>query len=197
MTCTAQSPRRGFLPGGRDWRSADVIVLALVVIALCAGVLLRQSHLNAMQSASFEGLVFDTPRGAIMHSGKDEYQAIAKNGVTLTVQKLPAPPIGVADTAALAATRAVELGRQRTLFESTATDQAQAAGRPAGLMSYQYVDSRTNQFFVNGLRVIDGRELLIPADQSFYAVSLEAPSDRRADLDALWPKIQSSIGFGG
>jgi hypothetical protein len=197
MVTAQNSKKNGYLPGGREWRAADLIVLALLIAALVAGALLRQSHLNATQSASFEGLTFDAPRGAVVHSSKDEYEATARNGLTLSVQKLPAPPIGTDDTAALAATRAIDLGRQRTLFQSAATDQVSAAGKNAEVIHYQYVESNSNQFFARGLRVIDGNELLIPDGGSFYALSLEAPSERRADLDALWPRIQSSVRLGG
>jgi hypothetical protein len=83
------------------------------------------------------------------------------------------------------------------LFQSTGTDEVQAAGKTAGLIRYQYVESSSNQFFATGLRIIVGHELLIPNGDTFYAVSLEGPSDKRAELDALWPKIQSSVRLGG
>jgi hypothetical protein len=47
------------------------------------------------------------------------------------------------------------------------------------------------------LQVINGYELLVPTGNSLYAISLEGPADKRAELNALWSQIQSSVRFGG
>lgn len=196
MATTAESSGRDFLPGGRVWRSADLFVLILVIVALVGGVLLRQFNLNATQPATFEGLTFDVPKGSVVHAAGNDFAATANNGLTVRVEKVPAPPESD-NSETLVATRAVQLGQQLTLFQSTGTEEVQAAGKNAGLIRYQYVESSSNQFFATGLRIIAGNELLIPNGESFYAVSLEGPSDKRAELDALWPKIQSSVSLGG
>lgn len=197
MATTAESSGRDFLPGGRVWRSADLFVLILVIVALVGGVLLRQFNLNATQPATFEGLTFEVPKGVLVQAAGNGYVATANSGLTVRVEKAPAPPSEADDNGAVVASRVVHLGQRRTLFQSIATDEVQAAGKNAGLIKYQYVESSSNQFFATGLRIITGNELLIPDGESFYALSLEGPSDKRAELNAWWPKIQSSVRLGG
>lgn len=196
MTSTDSSSARGYFPGGRVWRSADVSVLIVVIVALIFGVLLRQSNINATQTATFEGLMFEVPKGAIVQMTKDGYHATAEDGLTARVQKLPVPPSAAGDSGALIASRAVQLGQRRTLFQITRTDRAQAAGTDAAMISYRYVQP-SSRFFATGLELIVGNELLVPDGESYYAVALEGPSDRRAELDALWPKVQSSLSLEG
>lgn len=196
MTSTVPSSGSAYIPGGRVWRSADVSVLIVVVVALICGVVLRQVNVNATEPATFDGLAFEVPRGAIAQTMDEGYQATAKDGLIVRVQRLPAPPSAAEDTGTLAALRAVQLGQQRTLFQISQTDDVQTAGRDAQRIGYQYVES-SPQFFASDLRIVEGNELLIPAGDSYYALSLEAPSDRRAELDALWPKIQSSVSLEG
>lgn len=196
MAAAPDSSEREYVPGAREWRSADIVVLILVLIALVGGLVLRQSSLYATQSAKYEGLSFDVPSGAIVQSAQNEYAVRARNGLTIRAEKLPAPAFGADDGATLAAARAVQLAQKRTLFQTTETAQAQAAGKDAGLIRYQYVES-SNQFFANGLRIMVGNELLIPNGDNFYALSLEGPADKREEVNALWPKIQSSVRLGG
>ena len=196
MATAADSSERGYLPGGRVWRSADLIVLILVILALVGGVLLRQSNVNATQSANFDGLAFAVPKRSVVQTAGNGYVATANNGLTVRVEKVPAPP-EAEDSGALVASRVVQLGQRRKLFQSIATDEVQAAGNNSGLIKYQYVESSSNQFFATGLRIISGNELLVPDGESVYALALEAPSDKRAEIDALWPKIQSSVRLGG
>lgn len=196
MTSTDSPSAQGYIPGGRVWRSADVSVLIVVVVALIFGVLLRQSNVNATQPATFEGLMFEVPKGAVVQTTTDAYNATAEDGLTARVQKLPAPPSAAGDSGALVASRAMQLGQRRTLFQVTRTDRAQAAGTDAALLSYRYVQP-SSRFFATGLQIIVGNELLVPDGKSYYAVALEGPSDKTAELDALWPKIQSSVSLEG
>lgn len=184
-----------YLPGARRWRAADLSVLVLVIVALACAVVLRQLNVNATQSASFQGVTFEIPRRAIVESATDSFVATAP-GMTVRVEKLPAPMGGTEESGNLAASRALQLGQRRALFQVSQTQGAQAAGQDAELLRYQYIE-KSSQIFATGLRVIVGNELLVPDGDSFYAIALEGPSDRRAELDAMWPKIQSSVGLGG
>lgn len=196
MTSTETISDNAYLPGARRWRAADLSVLILVILALICAIVLRQLNVNATQSASFEQVTFEVPRRAIVESAADSYVAKAPNGLTVRVEILPAPPGAADDSGTLAASRALQQGQRRTLYLVTRTEGAQAAGRDAELLRYQYAQ-QSSQAFATGLQVIVGNELLVPEGDSFYAVALEGPSDRRAELDALWPKIQSSVSLGG
>lgn len=195
MSSGETSSGNAYLPGARRWRAADLSVLILVVVALICAILLRQLNVNATQPASFDGVAFDVPRRAIVESATNSYVAKAP-GMTVRVEKLPAPAGGADDSGNLAASRALQQGQHRALYQISQTQGVQAAGQDAELLSYQYVE-KSSQVFATGLRVIVGNELLVPDGESFYAVALEGPSDRRAELDAMWPKIQSSVSLGG
>ena len=197
MVTTTESPAPANDIGGRVYRIADLSVLIVVVVALIGGVLLREMNVNATQTASFEGVSFAVPKGALTKPVTNGYAATTDGGLTVRVEKLPAPPAGVEDVGALIATRALQLGGQRPLFQSTGTNEVQVGGKNAGLLEYQYVESNSDKLFVSGMRIIDGRELLIPNAEAFYAVSLEGPSDKSAELNALWPRIQSSVRLEG
>ena len=94
------------------------------------------------------------------------------------------------------AARALRQAQSRALFQVSQTQSVEAAGQDAELLRYQYIE-KSSQIFATGLRVIVGNELLVPDGDSYYAIALEGPSDRRAELDAMWPKIQSSVRLGG
>lgn len=196
MTATESPSGHAYIPGGRTWRAADLSVLIVLVLGLICGTVLHQSNVNATDMDSFEGLSFAVPKGAIAQTTDDGYRATAKSGLVVRVQRADSPPSADDGAGTLAAARALQLGKQRTLFQIAETTAVQAAGRDAEQLSYQYVAS-SSQFFAGGLRLIEGNELLIPDGDTYYAVSLEGPSDRRAELDALWPRIQSSIRVEG
>ena len=195
MTSTEIASQDAYLPGARRWRSADLSVLVLVIVALLCAVMVRQFNVNATESASFEGVGFDVPRGAIVESATERYVATAP-GMTVRVEKLPVPSGVAQDSGSLAPSRALQQGQHRTLFQVSRVQGVHVADRDSELLSYQYVE-KSSRVFATGLRVIFGNEILVPDGEYFYAVALEGPSDRRAELDAMWPKIQSSISLGG
>ncbi|MEZ0342696.1 hypothetical protein ACAG25_22275 [Mycobacterium sp. pV006] len=195
MSGTQSSTENAYLPGSRRWRAADLSVLLLVIVALVCAIVLRQLNVNATQSASFGDVVFEVPRRSIVESTTDAYVATAP-GMTVRVEKLPTPSGPAGESGDLAASRALQQAQSRTLYQVSGTQAVQADGRDAEVLSYQYVD-KSSQAFATGLRVIVGNELLVPGEQSYYAVALEGPSDRRAELEAMWPKIQSSVSLGG
>lgn len=179
----------------RIWRLADLTVLVLVVVALVGGGLLRQSYVDATQEVSFEGLHFVVPKGTIAKPG-DGYSATTLDGLTFQVEKAKTPPIG-SDVDALISARALQLGRDLQLFQSIGTEQAQLGDKTAGVMRYQYVRSYGEDVFTQGLTVIEGRELLIPDGDNFYALAIEGPAAKSASLDKWWSKVQDSVRVGG
>lgn len=195
MSGTETLSQNAYLPGARRWRTADLSVLILVIVALTCAVMLRQLNVNATQAASFEGVSFEIPRRAIVESATDNFVATAP-GMTVRVEKLPAPTGGTEESGNLAASRALQQAQRRAMFQVSRTQGVEAAGQDAERLSYQYIE-KSSQIFATGLRVIIGDELLVPDGDSVYAIALEGPSDRRADLDAMWPKIQSSVRLGG
>jgi hypothetical protein len=196
MTTRVDSWGHGYQPSESVWRTADLFVLILAVVALIGGALLRQSNFNATETVSAQGVSFNIPRGALTQTEGQTYVA-THEGMTVRVETLPVPPIGGEDVAALATTRAIQLAQGRQLFQSVGTDQTTVGDKIAGVMEYQYVQSSTDQIFSSGLQVINGYELLVANGETLYAISLEGPSDKRAELDALWSQIQSSVRFGG
>ena len=197
MTTRVDSWGHGYQPSESVWRTADLVVLLLAVVALLGGALLRQSNLNATETVTSQGVSFSIPRGAYTQSEGQSFVATTKSGLTMRVETLPVPPIGAEDVAALATTRAIQLAQSRQLFQSVGTEQTSVADKTAGVMEYQYVISTSDQSFSSGLQVVNGYELLVANGETLYAISLEGPSDKRAELDALWSQIQSSVRFGG
>lgn len=197
MTTRVDSWGHGYQPSESVWRTADLFVLILAVLALVGGALLRQSNFGATDSATVEAVSFNVPRGSISQSEDGIYSARTTDGFTIRVETLDVPPIGAEDVGALATTRALKLAQTHQLFQSVETDQVDVGGRVGGVMQYQYVVSSSDQFFASGLQVVDGRELLVANGETLYAISLEGPSEKRAELDALWSQIQSSVRFGG
>ena len=197
MTTRVDSWGHGYQPSESVWRTADLVVLLLAVVALLGGALLRQSNLNATETVTSQGVSFSIPRGAYTQSEGQSFVATTKSGLTMRVETLPVPPIGPEDVAALATTRAIQLAQSRQLFQSVGTEQTSVADKTAGVMEYQYVISTSDQIFSSGLQVVNGYELLVANGETLYAISLEGPSDKRAELDALWSQIQSSVRFGG
>lgn len=197
MTTRVDSWGHGYQPSESVWRTADLVVLLLAVVALLGGALLRQSNLNATETVTSQGVSFSIPRGAYTQSEGQSFVATTKSGLTMRVETLPVPPIGAEDIAALATTRAIQLAQSRQLFQSVGTEQTSVADKTAGVMEYQYVISTSDQIFSSGLQVVNGYELLVANGETLYAISLEGPSDKRAELDALWSQIQSSVRFGG
>lgn len=197
MTTRVDSWGHGYQPSESVWRTADLVVLLLAVVALLGGALLRQSNLNATETVTSQGVSFSIPRGAYTQSEGQSFVATTKSGLTMRVETLPVPPIGAEDVAALATTRAIQLAQSRQLFQSVGTEQTSVADKTAGVMEYQYVLSTSDQIFSSGLQVVNGYELLVANGETLYAISLEGPSDKRAELDALWSQIQSSVRFGG
>ncbi len=197
MTTRVDSWGHGYQPSESVWRTADLVVLLLAVVALLGGALLRQSNLNATETVTSQGVSFSIPRGAYTQSEGQSFVATTKSGLTMRVETLPVPPIGAEDVAALATTRAIQLAQSRQLFQSVGTEQTSVADKTAGVMEYQYVISTSDQIFSSGLQVVNGYELLVANGETLYAISLEGPSDKRAELDALWSQIQSSVRFGG
>ena len=195
MSVNEAASENAYMPGARQWRAADLSVLILVIVALISAVALRQINVNATQSASFEGVAFEVPRRAIVESTTDAYVATAL-GMAVRVDKVAMPAGPAGESGDLAASRALQQAQRRTLYQVTGTQTVEVSGRDAELLSYQYVD-KSSQAFATGLRVIIGNELLVPDDGFFYAVALEGPSERRAELEAMWPKIQSSVSLGG
>ena len=195
MSATEAFSDNAYLPGTRRWRAADLSVLVLVIVALVCAVVLRQINVNATQGASFEGVVFEIPRRAIVESTSDSFVATAP-GMTVRAEKLPPPTAGAQESGNLAAARALRQAQSRALFQVSQTQSVEAAGQDAELLRYQYIE-KSSQIFATGPRVIVGNELLVPDGDSYYAIALEGPSDRRAELDAMWPKIQSSVRLGG
>ena len=195
MTATDAFSDNAYLPGTRRWRAADLSVLVLVIVALVCAVVLRQLNVNATQTASFEGVVFEIPKRAIVESATDTFVATVP-GMTLRAVKLPAP--AGEESGSLAASRALQQAQSRALFQVSHTQGVQVAGQEAELLSYQYIE-KSSRVFATGLRVIVGNEVLVPEPDgdSFYAIALEGPSDRRSELDAMWPKIQTSVRLGG
>lgn len=195
MSVSESASEDAYMPGARQWRAADLSVLLLVIVAMICAVALRQLNVNATQSASFEEVAFEVPRRAIVESRTDAYVATAL-GMTMRVEKLTAPTGPAGESGNLAASRALQQAQRRALYQVSGTQAVEVSGRDAELLSYQYVD-KSSQAFATGLRVIVGNELLVPDDRSVYAVALEGPSDRRTELEAMWPKIQSSVSVGG
>lgn len=197
MTTRVDSWGHGYQPSESVWRTADLFVLILAVVALVGGALLRQSNFNATETASAQGISFSVPKGSIARTEGESYVATTKEGFTVRVETLPVPPIGAEDVGALATTRAIKLAENRQLFQSVGTDQISVGDKTAAVMEYQYVLSASDQIFSSALQVVNGYELLVANGETLYAVSLEGPSDKRAELDALWSQIQSSVRFGG
>ncbi len=197
MTTRVDSWGHGYQPDESVWRTADLFVLILVVLALVGGAILRQSNFGATQPVTAEGASFNVPRGTISRPEDGVYSARTTDGFTIRVETLDVPPIGAEDVGALATTRALQLAQSRQLFQSVETEQVDVGGRVGGVMHYEYVLSSSDQFFASGLQVVDGRELLVANGETLYAISLEGPSEKRAELDALWSQIQSSVRFGG
>lgn len=181
--------------GNRSWRLADLTVLVLVVVALVGGGLLRQSQVDATQDATFEGLHFVVPKGTIVKPG-DGYSATTVDGLSFQVEKVKTPPIG-SDVDALISARVLQRGRDLQLFQSTGTEQTQVGGKTAGAVEYQYVKSNAEQVFTQGLTVIEGRELLIPDGDNFYALAVEGPATKAAALAKWWSTVQDSVRLGG
>jgi hypothetical protein len=197
MTTRVDSWNHGYQPADSVWRTADLTVLLLVVVALLGGVFLRQSNFNATTETSTNGVTFNIPRGAYSRTEGETYIATTPEGFSVRVQTLEIPPIGAEDAAALAATRAIQLAQGRDMFQSVGTEAVQVAERAGAVMEYQYVQNNNDQLFSNTLQVVNGYELLVAHEGRLYAISLEGPSDKRAELDALWSQIQSSVRFGG
>ena len=199
MTATTTTPEAG--SDARTWRIADLSVLLVLILGLVAGAVLRDVNVNATQTASFEGLSFDVPSRSLVQPSaaageQPRYLAVTADALVIRVEKLPAPASADKDPGALVSTRALALGKSKTLFRSDGTGEVQAAGRTAGLLQYQYVEATGNQVFAGGLEVRSGYEAQVPDGDSFYAVSLEAPQDTRAELDAMWPRLLSSVRLG-
>lgn len=70
MTTRVDSWGHGYQPSESVWRTADLVVLLLAVVALLGGALLRQSNLNATETVTSQGVSFSIPRGAYTQDRK-------------------------------------------------------------------------------------------------------------------------------
>ena len=198
MTVTSWDTK--YQPAESVWRTADLLVLILALVALIAGAVLRQNALGATTDVTAQGVSFKVPAGSISSEDNGVYTTRTKDGFSVRVESLPMPPISQDDPNARNAwvtTRARALANQRELFQTIGSDVTEVNGTGAAVMEYQYVSANLASVFSSALTVINGYELLVPNGEALYAISLEGPSDKRAELESVWSQIQSSVRFEG
>lgn len=198
MTVTSWDNK--YQPDESVWRTADLLVLALALVALIVGAMLRQNALGATTDVTAQGVSFKVPAGSISSTDNGVFTTRTKDGFTVRVESLPMPPIPAEDPNARNAwvtTRALALAGQRELFQTLSSDVTEVNGVGGAIMEYQYVAANLASVFSSSLTVVNGYELLVPNGDALYAISLEGPSDKRAELESVWSQIQSSVRFEG
>ena len=90
-------------------RSADWMVLGLLLLALLAGALLRQNQLFATYESQVGGLTLALPSDSVPVSN-NPYEAVTPDGLTVRVVQLPTPALGPDDIGAITTQRAMAQG---------------------------------------------------------------------------------------
>ena len=174
-------------------RSADWMVLGLLLFALAAGALLRQSQLFATYSTSVGGLTLALPADSVPVSS-EPYEAVTPDGLTVRVTQLPAPALGLENIDAMTTQRAMAQGQALPMYRTISTDVMEVAGQPSGVLDYAYVSDQSS-FFSSGMEIVQGREVLVGQGESLYAVTVEGPESASDALEAFWPRLLASLRF--
>ena len=176
---------------------ADGMIFILLIVALSVGWWLRQSTLFATVRIPVQGLEVAIPSNSIPLSGDDAYAAITSEGLTVRINILAPPSIGVDDPVALMTNRALKQGARYDLYQAIGSDLYKLAERPAGVLEYAYVDNNNDSFFASSLQVIHGYELLVGQGEQLYVLTLEAPEHKWEEVEALWPRLRDSLRLTG
>lgn len=176
-------------------RSADWMVLGLLVAALVLAWFLRQQSLFATESASAQGVQITVPAGSLPLDGDNTLALLSPDGMLLRVELLALPPIGSEDMSGLVTSRALNQAGAYEVYRTIGSDTATVAGQPAGTLEYAYVMADNESFFASDLEIIHGYEALVPRPDGLYVFTLEAPESQLAEVEAYWPRFLEGVRF--
>ncbi len=174
-------------------RTADWLVVALVLMALLLAWIIRQQTLFATQPVQFEGIQLSLPAGTLPLDEADQFAVTTTDGLTVRINRMPAPPVGTQDTLALAANRSLEQARTLTMYRVIANEPATVAEHTGSMLEYAYVQDDSTSLSPAGLTVIHGYELLLPLDNQVYTIALEASEMQWNEVQAFWPRLLASL----
>ena len=184
-------------------RLVDLIVLILVIAALGVGWQLRQITLFSTELVTVQNLTVLVPSNSLplgaSHSWhrEDEFATVTPDGLTVRINVLPAPPIGVEDPLALVTNRALNQGQAYDMYETLDSDRLMLNETAAGVLEYAYVEAPSDAFFSSSLEVIHGFELLVGQGNEVYVVTVEAPESQFDQVERLWAQLQESLRLQG
>lgn len=188
---TTPTPSSSMVPA--TLRQADWFVLALVIITLLTTWFLRQQALTSSEQFNLGGVQVSLPSGSMAAPNAGQFAVVTPNGLTVSVNEAPAPPVGTEGIQALAVNRALQQGKALTLYRVIANTPTTVNNTPAAVLDYAYVQDSANPLSTTGLIVIRGREILVGRANQVSIVSLEAPEAQWLDVQTLWPQLLQSI----
>jgi len=185
-------------------RSADWLVLAILIAALVIGWRLRGQVLNAADSVTVAdaGLRMQVPKRSIALPGSHDLWAVeTPSGLRIRINEMPIPTLkqGQADPRdnplVLVTDRAMEEARTVDMFRSVSTAIQNVAGVASGIQEYLFVDQNASKFYSSPLRVMHGYEALVPQGDRVIIVSLEGPDSNWDQVKEYWPRLLNSLKF--
>lgn len=185
-------------------RTADLLVLVILIAALAIGWWLRGEVLHATDSATVTdvGLQLLVPKRSIaLPNGRDLWAVETPAGLRVRINEMPIPTLkaGQADPRqnplVLVTDRAMEEARTVDMFRSVSTAIQNVAGVASGIQEYLYVDQNAAKFYSSPLRVMHGYEAMIPQGDRVIIVSLEGPDTKWDQVKDFWPRLLDSLKF--
>lgn len=185
-------------------RSADWLVLLILIAALALGWRLREQVINAADSVNVAdaGVSMLVPKRSIALPGARDLWAVeTPSGMRIRINEMPIPTLkeGQADPRnnplVLVTDRALEEARTVDMFRSVSTAVQNVAGVASGIQEYLYVDQNASKFYSSPLRIMHGYEALVPQGDRVIIISLEGPDTNWDQVKEYWPRLLNSLKF--
>ncbi len=188
----------------RMWREeeTDILMWALVVLALVAGLLVRGAVVNQTQSYSGPSLSLSYPERWADQTQPGQLLSVAESlgasidATTLQVEQQPLAATGTTPTlgeAVLAWT--AQRGKDLTAYRVLGTSTGSLKGVPASWVDYAYVQSHGAGGASSLPVVMRAQSLLVQRGGQLVAVTFATPADGWANAAEQWQAIQNSIVF--
>ncbi len=182
-----------------DTRLSDWAVIVITIIALLAGILLRNSVQNRSVSFSNEGISAQTPQGWLTSSvqGNDILHVTDPQssgfGTTYTIQNIPVATGATVDQ--VASMLILQRGQAMTAFRVLNQQQVTVYGQAAYEIDYVYVESNPNLTHNDIPNIVRGMDYIFMNGEHAIVVTYWADEKAYASDLGRFQRFLGSLKF--
>jgi hypothetical protein len=184
---------------------SDILIWGLVLVALIAGLLVRNSVVSETRSFSGANVALNFPASWVEQTQPGKLLSVSEGlgssaaAAALTVQQRPYTKLGpdgapqTFDDNVLSWT--VLAGKDLVAYRVLGTTQTSIKGVPAALVDYAYVQTHSSSGVASLPLVVRAQALLAQRGDQLVVITFAAPTDAWDSAAGQWQAIQNSIAF--